>query len=392
MARPKNKLPPEPTEHNGQARCYFGGREHYFGKFGSPEARAKYEAFRAACIADPGSARPKVPLDDLLIATLVNDYFESDDCPTGRSSRGLVEQTIALLLEKHPKTAVTAFRVADLEAWQSWMCNLPHKKKPGERRYARSSVDGYVFCALRIWRWGVRKRGIPASLLAELSERQGPRHGQVREPRVVDPASPTAIAATLPFLSVPVRGAFQFQFATGCRPNEALSLTPGQIQRSGVVRIPGAGEFELPAGVWCYVPAKHKMRSRGKPRYIMIGPDVQAILAPFLDRGQHEYCFCPRESVGAKKANEKYSIQSYYEAVHDASVKAGSPIFPYQLRHTRAQLIAKSHPIESVMAQLGHHTKSESQGYAGPAVARAAELALLPLDQPPQAPEKTKDQ
>ena len=73
----------------------------------------------------------------------------------------------------------------------------------------------------------------------------------------------------LPFLRPPVVAMVKLQRLTGMRPGEVVLMRPCDLDISGAV--------------WIYRPSRHKTKWRGKDRTVCLGPQVQAMLKPFLE-------------------------------------------------------------------------------------------------------------
>lgn len=221
--------------------------------------------------------------------------------------------------------------------------------------------------------------------------------GQVRESEPVEPVALDVVEATLPLLPTPVAAMVRLQLLSGCRPAEVINLTLDQIDRSGPV--------------WAYRPTHHKNVHRGKPRVIFLGPEAQAVLAPFLDvSSPAAHLFSPRDHVErmrvaraaarktkrppsqlarTRKANPKraprdhYDRRSYYVAIVRAVTRANlaraekqlAPLpywSPLQLRHTAATAIQARFGLETARVILGHSRVETTQIYAERDLQKAA--------------------
>ena len=155
--------------------------------------------------------------------------------------------------------------------------------------------------------------------------------------------------------------------------------------------------------IWIYEPEKHKNRWRGHRRLIPLGPQAQELIAPFLDRPVSEYMFSPAEAeawrneqrrlkrkrkpqayphkskarvirgeaiksrISKRTKGNHYSPDSYRRAVtygikksNSARSKISADFIkvinwtPYQLRHTFATKVRRSHGVEAAQLGLGH--------------------------------------
>jgi integrase len=149
----------------------------------------------------------------------------------------------------------------------------------------------------------------------------------------------------------------RFQRLTGCRPTEACSVRPSDIERGGEV--------------WIYRPLSHKTEHHGRERAIPIGPEAQRVLTPYLLRAADAYCFSPTDSERQRRAQRhaerttpkkqgnkpgsnrvrspkrragpRYTKDSYNQAITRACKLAEVPKWtPNQLRHARATEIRKA--------------------------------------------------
>ncbi len=404
MARPKNPFPPKPVPHENRMRCWWNGRWHFLGMQADPDGwRAEYARLVALWSADPHA--PAHRAGELLVAELCRAYLDSGDCPGG-PRRGRIVAALEQLCEAHAATPVGEFGPAALRAWQAWLCQLPVPGDPARRRYGRASVVERVGVVRQVWKWAVSTERIGYERYEALCTVPGPRRGTVREPRVVEPADPEAVRATLPFLRPPVRSLVLLEWATGARPSELCGMTCGEIRREGVLNIPGAGRHDLTAeGVWVYVPDKHKTAGKGKARFVVFGPAEQELLKPLIEgREPGEFVFRPKDALASlrdeqraeraargggsggnrKKAKAErtrspgngYDSRAYYHAVRRACDRAGvARWYPYQLRHLSAAEIKAAFDVDAVMAQLGHHTRTMGEHYGGRSFKKAAEIA-----------------
>ncbi len=98
----------------------------------------------------------------------------------------------------------------------------------------------------------------------------------------VKPVDDKIVAATVVHCTKVVADMVKVQRLTGMRPAEVCALTPGMIDRS--------------KDHWVAKFRDHKTAWRGKERIVMIGPQAQAVLRPYLLRASDQPCFSPAES------------------------------------------------------------------------------------------------
>ena len=181
----------------------------------------------------------------------------------------------------------------------------------------------------RMFRWAVEEELLSATTYDRLRCVSGLGKGQTvaRETEKVAPVPVEHVDAVLCHLPPPVAAMVRLQLLTGTRPQEVMSLKPCEIKDRG-------------DGVWLYTPAAHKTEHFGRDKVIILGPQAQEILKPWLNRDPSDYCFVPSESVAWMRArrnkhqasskvnispnglNPCYSRHSYRLAVQRACIKA----------------------------------------------------------------------
>jgi integrase len=192
----------------------------------------------------------------------------------------------------------------------------------------------------------------------------------------------------LPLLSPPVRAMVQLQRLTGMRPGEVVILRPCDVDRSG-------------GKTWVYRPESHKTEHHDIARVVFLGPRAKEVLRPFLDRGPGAYCFSPREALAdlrarqraarktpvqpsqkdrrkrkpQKQPGERYTVDTYGNAVERACLKAGVPPWNVnQLRHTLATKVRAEAGLDAARAILGHRSPQVTEVYAEADMGKAAEV------------------
>lgn len=180
----------------------------------------------------------------------------------------------------------------------------------------------------------------------------------------------------------------RLQRLTGARPGEICLLKPGNIDRTGKI--------------WVYCPAGHKTEHHEKTRLVMIGPQAQVILRPYLLRPADSFCFTPAESErrrfekraaerttplrkrdidGMRKRAirqyaESYTSDTYRHAVQrTCKIQGLKKWTPNQLRHNAATDIRKRYGIEAAQVVCGHQNADVTQVYAERDLALAMKVA-----------------
>jgi integrase len=365
----------------GQAVATFDGHDHYLGRHGSPESRAKYQRL----IREFVNAGFRMPASDeregYAVAKLCDDFLTYCErvyrCRDG-SSTGTVEN-VRLALRHLFEFA------ADLDAAQFGPRALVGLRDGLiERGLARPTVNDRIQIVRRAFKWAAEQEFVPASVHHGLQAVSGLRRGRsaAREPQPVRPAPDADIQAALPFMPTPVRDMVKLQLLTGARPGEITTIRACDIDRT------------LPT--WVYLPAEHKNSWRGQDRQIYLGPQARQIVAGCMQPGAAtEYLFSPRDAERSRHERERaarktplwpsharaqarkrssaqrasfgdhYDVDTYRQAIHRACVKAGVPPWsPNRLRHNAATQLRREHGLDVAKAVLGHRLVETTQIYA----------------------------
>jgi len=194
---------------------------------------------------------------------------------------------------------------------------------------------------------------------------------------------------------------FGKQIYLGARPSELLTMRPCGIDRAETI--------------WAHRPPQHKLLHHGLSREIPLGLAAQAILRPWLDWADDEYCFRPFEAYQwwqknrtrsmvrktkiyqneIKRATAKhrkmpkrkflphYNRISYRQAIQHAIAKARKnhpdaeiPRWsPYDLRHLSITRVQDELGWEAAQAHAGHTSPTTTQAYAHKAEQRLLRIA-----------------
>jgi len=211
-----------------------------------------------------------------------------------------------------------------------------------------------------------------------------------RESQRVRPANPKDIQKVLTAASPTLAGMIQTGELTGMRPTEICIMRPMDIDRS----------MEATLGIWEYRPTAYKTkeidRADSIDQVVCLGPRVQAILLPFLDRPADAFMFSPRESVAwhhqqrwrgkgtskrrdpktYRKLHDRFDAGSYRQSLSRAIRRAGAQHWtPYQLRHTRGTEVRRDYQLEGAQAILRHRHAKVTGVYAERSLDLARKIA-----------------
>lgn len=382
--------PPSYRHHkaSGQALVTLNGRDHYLGKYGSPESHAKYRQLIgewATIKRKPSSTetqeealRSDLRVNELLVAYLdfAKGYYVKNGQQTGEFVN--LKHAIGPLSKLYANARVAEFKPAGLKAIRQAMIDA---------RLSRKVVNARVNRIRRVFKWGVENDFVEPSVLHALQAvgplKAGRTEAAEREP--VRPVPCEYVEAVLSRVSRPVAAMIKVQQFTGMRPGEVLIMRGCDIDMSG--------------RIWLYRPGAHKTEHHGIDRSVYLGPRAQAVLRPFLKSNPRTYLFSPKEGridlqtrarqaagqkpkkirlprKGAKRApGEHYTSASYCYAIHKACKKAGVPVWgPNRLRHNAATFLRKEFGLEAARVILGHTSAAVTEIYAEIDRKKAAEI------------------
>jgi len=328
----------------------LNGKNHYLGPWQSPESHEKYARLIAEWRRNNGVLPTPVcsPSGVLTINELVLAYFRFAQTRYVKygettSEVGCVRLALRPLRQLYGSIPATDFGPKALKDVRQAMIDAGR---------ARKSINKDAGRIKRMFRWAVEEELLPVTTYERLRAVQGIGKGQTaaREMGKVTPVRDEHIEAVLPHLPPPVAAMVRLQLLTGTRPQEVMSIKPGEVHNRG-------------DGIWLYSPSVHKTEHFGRDKVIIIGPQAQEVLKPWLDRDPASYCFVPAESVAWMRTrrrkrrrvskqwvppeglNPRYTRHSYRIAVQRACVKAKVPVWsPDRLRHTRATQI-RARPV-----------------------------------------------
>jgi len=255
------------------------------------------------------------------------------------------------------------------------------EKMIDEMDWARKYLNKQVNRLRGMFKWAASKELIDGSVSIALRELAGLKKGRTRarETAPVIPVADEVIDATLKHLPDMVADMVRIQRLTSARPGEVCSMSPSDIDCSG--------------DVWVYRPSEHKTEHFEKDRIIAIGPRAIAILTPYMDRRDGEFCFSPKESERQRreaatkrrrtsastgnrpgtnrvaspkrKASNRYVTASFRRAIHRVCKKHDIEQWsPNRIRHTASTEIRKLFGIDAARAVDGHGSTSTTEIYA----------------------------
>ena len=382
---PKKTVQPAYRRHNARdcAVVTLNGKNHYLGPWQSPESHQKYAVLIAdwqrnrnplpAAHSATASAGPALTVGEVILAyfRFAQTRYVKHGKPTSEIS--CIRMALRPVRALYAETSAAEFVPRALKNVRQRMIDAGR---------ARTAINKDVHRVKRMVRWAVEEELLPADAYHRLQCVRGLGKGQsaARETARVAPVPVAHVEAVLPHLPPPVAAMVRLQLLIGSRPQEVADIRPMDVEQAG-------------DGVWYYRPATHKTEHHGRDKVIVLGPQAQAVLRPWLDRDPAAYCFRPAESAAWSRArrrksagpkttaesarlNPKYNRYSYRLAVSRACRRAGVPAWsPRQLRHTRAtQIRAAYGSLEAAKAVLGHTDTRVTEIYADRDIGLAARV------------------
>jgi integrase len=397
MPRPRNSFP-KPRLHRPTGAAVLDYRDPKtgarrtatLGPWGSQEAQDEYARWIALLrVNAPTAPGGRVASDLTVNAALVQyakfvtaHYVDDAGKPTGTADD--IKIALAYLRRLFGPTLLAEFGPGHLKAVRQAMI---------QDGRVRGQVNKRASQVRQFFRWCVEEETVKPAVLEGLRAVRPltPGRSGAKEGQAVKPADPAAVAKAIPLMPPAVRAIVALLRLTGARPGELCRMRPGDVVRSG--------------RVWTFTPRYHKTSWRGRTRTIHLGPDAQAVLAPWLGGVEPaELVFTPARSEAARIAERsaarktprypshmkrnaakrkqpaatarkpagRYNRHSLGLAIRRACRRAGVPHFSaYQLRHLKAVELRSRYGLEHVRAVLGHSFKAMSDHYS-----RAADDAL----------------
>jgi integrase len=356
MARP-TKFPPTVHRHvKGGSYIRWKGKTYWLGPHGSDQARQRYAGLVAALARGSLPGRPDP--ETFTVADLAawwDGWAPKNYPPTSREPKRAAEalRPLVELFGGLPARELSPRRLKEYAAHVAavWCRNVLNRQLTRVKTVLKRAVEEEL---------------IPGQVYQDCRAVRclSPGSPGVRETQPISAADPAALSAVLPHCPAPVAGMLAVQSLTGMRSCEVRLMRPADIDRTGEV--------------WVYRPVTHKTAHRGHRRIVAIGPQAQAVLAPFLLRcpSPDAYLFRPEESPKARRRGPCYRDTSYAHAVKLACIRAGVvPFVPYALRHGFRNAALAAAGVAAAMSALGQKSTRAFDGYGGPDLRLAAELA-----------------
>jgi integrase len=291
----------------------------------------------------------------------------------------IIVQAISPLRELYGMTLANSFTPKMLEAVRNEYAKIRVKGNPAVV-LSRKVVNRKVATIVLIFRWAAGKGLINPSVWHGLQAFEETfRFQSGRSPyRETDPVASVDKAdvdAIKDYVTPQVWSLIMFQWHSGCRPGEAVSIRTADIRQVGEV--------------WDYFPRSHKSEHKGKHRGIPLNQHAQTVVKPWLRPDAPErYLFSPRDLKDDRHANAKhpvkkrskrwfsecYSVNSYHKAVSRAIDRANRgrqeqglpPIehwHPHMIRHSYTDRVKERFDADTAQTILGHSSPRTTEKY-----------------------------
>ena len=392
MARTHPKVPSyrrQTAKPHDRSFVKLNGERVYLGRYGSPEAKRRYQQVIAEWLAN--GQQPKVDPYQLTTLEVIDRYWSQhaatyylDGLGQPTSQQGIVNMALRPVKSMYGMTRAVDFGPAALRAVrQRWI----------DAGLSRTTVNRYVRIVVSMFKWAASHELVPGSVHHALATVEGLRRGRsaAKENGRLRPVPERDIEAARSFVGRQVRAVIDLQLLTGARPGELLAMR--------------AIDLDMSSKVWTYKPARHKTEHHGHERTIYIGPKAQDVIRPFLTgRPVDAFLFSPKEAeserltarheqrvVPIKYGNrpgtnrkrrperspgDRYDVASYRRAIERACKAGGVPVWrPHRLRHNAASQLRRDYGIDLAQTILGHQLGSAiTEVYAEANVAKAMDV------------------
>lgn len=366
----------------GQGYARVAGKCVYLGPWNTEDSKERYRRLLIELL-EGGGKRPQRPASPATVREAVDGYLAAMRAEWGEGEKGdrhlvRLRHALDVVTGLFGSTPLAGFGVGQLETVRGEMVR---------RDWSRKHVNEQVNVVRRCWRWLTLRGHTPPGVTERMAALEHLRAGrcQAREAERREPPSAEVLARVLARLSRTnplVAALVRVQLLSGARTGELLSLTPGQLDRSGEV--------------WVYRPRQHKNLHRGKGRAVPLPPEAVGHLLPLLEGlADGDVVFSPRRAVllrprttahppgwrsrpggpGPRPPAERYTSYTYAQCVGRACRAEGvEPFRPYALRHLAITRWAETLGVEEARLLAGHSTARMTSHYVHTDAAKVAAL------------------
>ncbi|MEZ6098125.1 MAG: site-specific integrase [Pirellulaceae bacterium] len=382
---PTPKRVPKYQRHKGRnlARVTINGKDHYLGRYDSPESYSEYERLIAEWLLQDvvvPDEKDKLTMLELMAGYLnyAHGYYVKRGTPTREFE--LIAEVFRPLRKLYGHVLAVEFGPRALKCVRQTLI---------EKGLSRKHINKQVGRIVRAFKHAASEEWIPVETYQALRTVEGLKKGRSAAPEhpPIKPVSQAHVDAVLRRARPMLRAMIQLQLYTGCRPSEALMMRPMDICQKNAI--------------WRYQPESHKTEHHDMRRVIFIGPKAQEVIAPYLVRPRDAYCFPPREAEEQRRQvahaqrrtplnqgntpkegrskqifTKHYSVGAYRTAIRRICDNIGIPRWsPNQLRHSAATEIRRDFGLDAAQVVLGHASAATTEIYADTNEQLAAKVA-----------------
>jgi integrase len=351
-----SRIPAYPSRphSSGQARVKVNGKTIYLGVWGSDESKKKYaELVHQLSLTGSGETFS----ENLSVSQLAEQWrrhaatFYSQDSREPKCFEAaliVVERIFGTFPAKDiDAKCLKIVRAAMVSgSWMTEVEKLKRRQNGSRHDWSKNYTNAQIARIKSVWRWAEGEGIVPRGSWDHLRSLRGLNRAQARETKPREPVAWETVLKVLPVLPPAVAAMIQFQWWTGCRPGEVVTMLASEIDRSGAV--------------WVYRPEKHKTKWRGQDRAIAIGTEGQKILGPFLDTAPPGgFVF-----VTGWERNP-YTVTSYGRAISRGCERAKSERFTaYCIRHSFKLRVTRAMGLDAARAAMGQTSLGATNSYA----------------------------
>lgn len=374
MGRRRQGEPPRCLLHkpSGQAYSTLAKKRIYFGPHGSQEALRRYREFLDKWNDDHAKVVVARAPEPHTIDAAVQQFLGEVESAYSRAELADIKRDLGFL-KRFGKLRPDEFGsryLKDIRA--EWI----------QRGNTRNVINRRVDRIRRFFRWMVAHEDelCQPETLAVLQAVPPLAKGKAPEPPPVEPVPREDLVRALKLLPRRIRAMAIVQLHAGPRPAEICRMKMSEIYRTGTMRV-GNRTLRVPAGVWLFMPTKHKKSEEGKQAVYVMGPRCQAALKPFLKTDAEAYVFSAAEAAVEHKAARRkarkskvqpsqidrskshprrkpgacYTRAAYYRVIERLCEKHGIPHWhPHQLRHNFVTRMDAISDLATASAAVGH--------------------------------------
>lgn len=391
MARRKSPGPPKYRLHKARnlAVVTIDGKDRYLGKYGSAESRKLYAKLIAGAEKPPEpQERPQANIDlmigelSLLYVQYASTYYVKNGQPTAQLQR--VKNACAALNRLHAAEFVSTFSPLKLKALQQTLAATPDQRMvkrrnprnaddqqddqpPAEppRTLSRRYINSLVQCIVRMFKWAASEELAPASVYSSLATVEGLKVGRTsaRESAKVTPVDEQIVSDTLKHLPQNAADMVRLISLSGMRPGELIAMRAGEVTRHE-------------SGPWEYRPASHKSEHHDVERVVFIGPQGQAVLAPWIENiDPAAHVFSPDRLTPQDAPGDPFDKDTFRQLIQRVCRRHNVELWaPNQLRHLHATRVRQRFGLDGAQVVLGHTKADVTQIYAEKNQKLAAEI------------------